>query len=205
MRFILFMLMCFSLTQALGKGKIVGKVTDEKNGETVIGAIVVVQGSSAGAATDIDGNFSVSVDAGVYSIEVKYVGYQTKQIDNITVGEGGEATVNVLLAVAKANQLKEVVVQSSMKKENVGALYAMQKNSAVISDGISADMIKRSPDRSTGEALKRVSGTTVQDNKFVIVRGLSDRYNTAIVDNAVLPSTEPNRKAFSFDIIPSPS
>ncbi|HLC83465.1 MAG TPA: TonB-dependent receptor, partial [Bacteroidia bacterium] len=49
----------------------------------------------------------------------------------------------------------------------------------------------------------RVSGASIQDNKFVIIRGLSDRYNTAMVNGLPLPSTEPDRKAFSFDIFPS--
>ena len=64
-------------------------------------------------------------------------------------------------------------------------------------------MIAKSADGGTGEVLKRVSGTSIQDNKYVVVRGMNDRYNIALVDGAVLPSTEPNRKAFSFDIIPS--
>lgn len=196
------MLVC-SFFNVLAGGKITGKVTDEKNGETVIGAVVMVKGSTAGATTDIDGLFSLDVEPGTYTIEVKYVGYQAKEVADVVVEDKKETKVNVVIGQAKATQLAEVVVKTSLKKENISALYVQQKNSAAISDGISADVIKRSPDRNTGEVLKRVSGTTIQDNKFVIVRGLSDRYNTAILDNAILPSTEPNRKAFSFDIIPS--
>lgn len=192
-----------SVLTAIAGGKIKGKVSDSKNNESVIGAVVVVKGSSEGTTTDIDGNFEISVKPGVHTVEIKYVGYQTKEVTDIKVEEAKEANVTIALSQAASTQLAEVTVQSSLKKENIGAIYVMQKNAATISDGISADLIKRSPDRSTGEVLKRVSGTTIQDNKFVIVRGLSDRYNAAIVDNASLPSTEPNRKAFSFDIIPA--
>ena len=68
---------------------------------------------------------------------------------------------------------------------------------------LSADFIRRTPDKNTGEVLRRVSGTSIQDNKFVIVRGLSDRYNSAYINGAQLPSSEPDKKAFSFDVIPS--
>jgi TonB-dependent receptor len=85
----------------------------------------------------------------------------------------------------------------------VNNLYANQKASINISSGISAELIRRSPDKNTSEVLKRVSGASIQDNKFIVVRGLSDRYNSAMLNNAVLPNTEVDRKAFSFDILPS--
>jgi outer membrane receptor for ferrienterochelin and colicin len=119
------------------------------------------------------------------------------------VTDDKSTTVTVLMDERKNTDLDEVVIQGTLKKESVNALYTMQKNAVAVSDGISADVIKRSPDRNTSDVLKRISGTTIVDNKFVIVRGLSDRYNSAMVDDAPLPSTEPNRKAFSFDIIPA--
>jgi TonB-dependent receptor len=188
---------------AMAEGKIAGKVTDEKTGEAIIGATVLVKGTPNGTATDIDGAFNISVAPGTYAIEVKYIGYQSKEVADIVVTEGNTTTVDLVLSESKSTELTEFVVRSSIKQESINAIYTRQKNAASISDGISADVIKKSPDRTTGEVLKRVSGTTIQDNKFVIVRGLGDRYNTALIDNTILPSTEPNRKAFSFDIIPS--
>lgn len=195
--------MLFSSLYAIAGGKITGKVTEEKSGETIIGATIIVKGTPHGTVTDVDGNFALAIDAGTYTLEVKYLGFKTKEIADVKVTNGSSTSLNISLGESDNTQLQEVVIRSSLKKENVNALYALQKNSASVSDGISADVIKKSPDRSTGEVLKRVSGTTIQDNKFVIVRGLSDRYNTALIDNAILPSTEPNRKAFSFDIIPA--
>lgn len=199
----MFVALMLIAVQGFAGGRIAGKVTDGKTGEAVIGATIVVKGTTAGTTTDVDGNFIVNTEAGTHTIEVKYIGYQGKEVDEVVVKENEVATVNITLTEVKSTRLQEVVVRSSAKKENISALYTIQKNAASVSDGISADVIKRSPDRSTGEVLKRVSGTTIQDNKFVIVRGLSDRYNVALVDNAILPSTEPNKKAFSFDIIPA--
>lgn len=204
MRIISILLVMLGFTfNAFAGGKVTGKVTDEKSGDAIIGATIVLKGTSKGTVTDVDGNFMITADAGDYSLEVKYIGYQAKEVEGIKITDNNVTSVNVAISESSSTKLNEVVIRSSIKKENIAALYSIQKNSASISDGISADVIKKSPDRSTGEVLKRVSGTTIQDNKFVIVRGLSDRYNAGMVDNAVLPSTEPNRKAFSFDIIPA--
>jgi TonB-dependent receptor len=178
-------------------------VTDKKSGEALIGVTVIVQGTSNGAVTDVEGRYTLNVAPGTYTLEFKYMGYQTKAISEVVVKAGAPVSLPVILDEPQSKELREVVIRGSFKQETINALYTTQKNSPAVSDGISADVIRKSPDRSTGEVLKRVSGTTIQDNKFVIVRGLSDRYNAAMIDNASLPSTEPNRKAFSFDIIPA--
>lgn len=203
MRIILMLLLFCFFTFHASAGKIIGKVSDEKTGEGVIGATVLVKGSSNGTATDVDGNFQLVVQPGTYSVQVKYIGYQTKEIDGIVVKGDEAVTVNMVITESSSTQLNEVVVRSSLKKENISALYSMQKNALSVSSGISADLIQRSPDRNTGEVLKRVSGASIQNGKFVIIRGLSERYNAAMINGAQMQSTEPDRKAFSYDVIPS--
>ncbi len=97
----------------------------------------------------------------------------------------------------------EVVVQAEMNKENTNAVLIMQKNNASVSDGISSESIKKTPDRSTSDVIKRISGATIQDNKFAIIRGMSDRYNAGFINGAPLPSSESDKKAFSFDMFPA--
>ena len=185
-------------------GKISGTVTDKKTGETLIGVTVKIKGTTKGVSTDVDGKYVLQAMAnGKHTLEFSYVGYQSKEVSDIEVKSPSVTNLNVVLTEASGQNLSEVVVKASFKQESVNSLYAQQKNSALISDGISSDQIKKSPDRNTSDVLKRVSGATIQDNKFVIVRGLSDRYNTATLDNSTLPSTEANKKAFSFDIVPS--
>ncbi|MCD8740572.1 TonB-dependent receptor [Mucilaginibacter roseus] len=189
---------------AQSAGKIAGKIIDQKTGETLIGATVVLQGSTKGAAANVEGRYSLAnVAAGRYTVEVKYVGYQTKSISDVVVKAGATTNLDVSLSESASNALGEVVIKATYRQASVASLYAAQKNNASISDGISSEVIKRSPDRNTADVLKRVSGATVQDNKFVVIRGLSDRYNLALLDNTVLPSTEINTRAFSFDIVPS--
>ena len=189
---------------AQNTGKISGTVSDKKSGETLIGVTVRIKGSTKGVSTDVDGKYTITgLSAGKHVVTFQYISYDGKEISDVDVTAGQNTILNVILEESKGQNLSEVVIQGSFKKESVNALYAKQKNNAAISDGISAELIKQSPDKNTSDVLKRVSGATVQDNKFVVIRGLSDRYNTAMLDGASLPSTEPNRKAFSFDIVPS--
>ncbi|HRO41669.1 MAG TPA: TonB-dependent receptor [Flavipsychrobacter sp.] len=201
---IISMLLFFFLTSVISfAGKITGKVSDEKTGEPLIGATVLIKGTANGTATDVDGNFILTADPRTHTLEVKYIGYQSKEIDGIVIKSDEVVTVNIVIAEATSTQLNEVVVRSSLKKENISALYVMQKNAVSVSSGISADIIQRSPDRNTGEVLKRVSGASIQNGKFVIIRGLSERYNAAMINGAQMQSTEPDKKAFSYDVIPS--
>ncbi len=189
---------------AQSTGKIAGKVSDAKTGETLIGVSVKVLGTTKAVGTDVEGRYLIGgLAAGKYTLEISYISFAKKNITEVEVKDGAVTTVNAVLDEASSQTLNQVVITTSVKQESVNTLYLKQKTNASISDGISADQIKKSPDRNTSEVLKRVSGTSIQDNKFVIVRGLSDRYNATWLNSAVLPSSEPDRKAFSFDIIPS--
>ena len=100
-------------------------------------------------------------------------------------------------------KLDNITVTSVTKKETNVAVLNIIRNSSVVSDGLSIEFIRKTPDRTVGDALKRINGVTIQNDKFVLVRGLADRYNLALLNKTLLPSTEPDRRAFSFDIIPS--
>ncbi len=183
--------------------KVTGKVSDITNGSPLAGASITVENSKTGVKTDVEGNFFISLEAGKsYNLLISNIGYTSKIINDVKPSGEGNDPLNISLEHSSAT-LSSVVIRSSPRRESIASLYSIQKNSSSISDGISAESIQRSPDRNTGEVLKRVSGTSVQDNKFVIVRGLNERYNTSLLNNSVLPSTEPDKKAFSFDIIPA--
>jgi len=189
---------------AQSTGKLAGKITDRKTGETLIGATIGIQGSSKGAATNAEGRYILSeLQPGRYTLIIRYIGYQSKSISDIEIKAGAVTQLDAILDEATTQALKEVTIKATYRQESVNALYARQKNSVQVMDGISADVIKRSPDRNTGDVLKRVSGTSVQDGKFVVIRGLAERYNNNMLNGSTLPSSEPDRKAFAFDIIPA--
>lgn len=189
---------------AQGTGKISGTISDKKSGETLIGVTIKIVNTNTGASTDVEGRYVISnLAAGTYTLQASYVGYSTKNITEVEVKNNTSTALNIILEESNSQNLSEVVITSKASQESVNTLYANQKTSLSISSGISAELIKKSPDKNTSEVLKRVSGASIQDNKFIVVRGLSDRYNSAMLNNAILPNTEVDKKAFSFDILPS--
>jgi len=191
----------FSFAQS---GKITGKIINSKNGEPLIGATVAIEKLNRALSSDLSGNYTFSgLPAGTYSVTVSFISYAKKSVDEIVVKPGEVVVINISMDEA-ANKTEEVVVKSTRaNKENASAVLIAQKNSASVSDGISAEAIRRTPDRSTSDVLKRVSGASIQEDRFVIIRGLNDRYNAAFINGAALPSSESDRKAFAFDIFPS--
>ncbi|MBK8554673.1 MAG: TonB-dependent receptor [Lewinellaceae bacterium] len=185
------------------KGTITGKVIDKKLAEPLIGCAIRLDDGAGGAVTDYEGQYMIqNVPVGSHKITISYPGYQTKEINEIIVKNGEATSVDVSMEDNSA-VISEVVIVATARKESMGALTILQKNSPMIADGISAESIKRTPDRTTGDVIRRVSGASIQDNKFAVIRGLSDRYNIAMLNGALLSSSEPDRKAFSFDIFPS--
>lgn len=158
-------------TNAQSSQKVSGRITDE-TGTAVVGASVIVDNSGKGVTTDVEGNFFVTLEKNrKYTIQITSVGFETKKLTDVEVTDKDVPTLNVSL-VRATKQLQGLIVTATARKEAQSSIYVAQKNSSSISDGISAEIIKRSPDKNTGEVLKRVSGASVQDNKFVIIRGL---------------------------------
>ncbi|MFN0034367.1 MAG: TonB-dependent receptor domain-containing protein [Saprospiraceae bacterium] len=185
-------------------GIIAGKIIDSQTAEALIGVSVRLDEGAGGAVTDIDGNYRiVNVAVGKHKISVNYTGYTAKSIEDVEVKAGEATTMDVAIEDGTSAALAEVVVVAKAKRESTSALTIFQKNSVTMADGISSETIKRTPDRTTGDVIRRVSGASIQDGKFAIIRGLNDRYNIAMLNGALLPSTEADRKAFSFDLFPS--
>ena len=180
-----------------------GKVIDEKTGETLPGAVVVVKGTTIGSNTDFDGLFSIDhLIEGIYTLECKLISYTTKILTEVKVKSGEPTIVSITMATA-TTELGIVEIITTMSRESNAGIITMQKNNASVSDGISSESIKRTPDKNTSDVLKRVSGASIQDNKFAIIRGMNDRYNAAYINGAPLPSSESDKRAFAFDIFPS--
>ncbi len=191
----------FSFAQ---KGRIEGKITDSKTGAPVAGVTVLIKETAKGIATNLDGRFVLNVEPGKkYTLVISSTNYQSKEVNEIVTGNDGIAYVDVALDI-KAKTGDEVVVRAtSAKKESVNALISFQRTTNTVASVISAEAIRRSPDKNTGEVLKRTPGASIQEGKFIVIRGLADRYNQAMFNGVLLTSTEPDRKTFSFDLIPA--
>jgi outer membrane receptor protein involved in Fe transport len=185
---------------ALEKGHVTGKIVDAKN-EPLPG-VTILASNGQGAVTSVDGTYDLSLDPGMYTLTFSFVSYETRQVTEVKVNEKGLTPLNIVMKNS-GSSLKEVTVTGTYRRASIEGLYAIQKNNAGITDGISAEQIARTPDKNIGEVLKRVSGVATMDNKYVVVRGLSERYNQAVLNGQIMPSTEMNRKNFSFNVIPA--
>lgn len=201
---LLFSLFTGLIAGAFGQNMVVlsGKVINRSN-EPIPGASVTVSGTQKSVMANIEGVFSLQLEKSKkYTIVVSSAGYITKSIDEVEVGGSGEDLFTVVLE-PRVTSGENIIIRSTRRQESTVALLTFQRTSAGMASGLAADFIRRTPDKNTGEVLKRVSGASIQDNKFVIVRGLSDRYNAAMLNSALLPSSEPDKKAFSFDMFPA--
>ena len=205
MRFLLLiMLSLFGTSGFSQKGKVEGKVTDAKTGQPLTGVTVINKQNGKGTSTDVEGRYIILVDGLTkVSLVFTYNGV-TQQVDDIEIKEGIVTVQDVSLTQREKTEDAVVVrAPSTARKETAASLITFQKNTNTVASVISAEAIRRSPDRNTGEILKRTPGTSIQDGKFIIVRGLADRYNQAMLNGILLTSTEPDRKTFSFDLIPA--
>jgi TonB-dependent receptor len=186
-------------------GKIAGKVLNQKN-EPIVGASIKIALLSSGTATDVEGRFLLTLPAGKkYEITISAIGYETKTISEIEIeaGKVNELSFSLDVTSKKMSEVTVTAARNSARKETVASIIQFQRNTNTVASVISAESIRRSPDRNTGEVLKRTPGASLQDGKFLVVRGLADRYNQAMLNGILLTSTEPDRKTFSFDLIPA--
>ena len=181
--------------------QIKGVVIDQKSKETLIGAVVTVDGTNVKAITNIDGNFQIDgLDKDKkYTLYINYVGYKTQKIDGVQAKDADQ----VITLQPDEQQLKEVTVTAVERRNTDAAMIQVAKNSPVIVSNVSAQEISRTQDTNAGEVIRRVPGVSLIDDKFVMVRGLSQRYNNVWVNGGAVPSSEADSRAFSFDIIPS--
>lgn len=178
-----------------------GKIVDRK-GQPIIGVTVKVEGSQQGAVTDMDGNYSIlNVKGGKCNLIISYVGYKTVKQADVNV-KGDVVEVNTTME-EDVHNLGGVTVVGQAKRNTINASVNQLKTSLLVESNISAQQISRTQDKDASEVIRRVPGISIIDGKFVMVRGLAQRYNNVWVNGAAVPSSEPDTRAFSFDIIPS--
>ncbi len=198
---LLLTLTLFAVSIHAQKGIIRGSITDAAIGEALTGATIVVPGTTYGIISDLDGIYNLSLEPGIYSLRFSFISYESKVYDEIRVEPGKTTEINVVL-YPSTTEIEEIVVSAEMRKKSEAAIQVMQKNSAVVMDGISAQQISRLGDSDAAGALKRVTGISVQDGKYIYVRGLSDRYVKVTLNGAEVPGLDPNINTVQMDLFP---
>jgi len=185
-------------------GKISGTVTDKKTGETLIGVTVKIKGTTKGTSTGPDGKYTIGALAdGKHTIEASYVGYATKELPGVTVENGGNTALNIILDESNSQTLGDVQVRGVAGKESETALLSMQKNSIEIKQGIGIQELSRKGVSDVEEGLTKITGITKVDGRGLFVRGLEDRYNNLLINGLAVPSNNPFKKIIPLDLFPT--
>lgn len=190
--------------QNSAKGTVSGKIIDAETGEIMRRATVMVKDTKLGAYSDVLGTFKIkNVPEGTYSLRISFVGYVTKEIQGVKIAADKTTDIGTVTLQVEKKTTDEVEVVAERINDNQAAMLAVRKNAAQVSDGISAEEIKKTPDSDAGQSLRRVSGVTLVGDKYVYVRGVSERYSNTTLNGTSLSSTEPDKKAFAFDMFPA--
>jgi hypothetical protein len=185
-------------------GRIAGSVIDGATGRPIVGVSIEVVGTTVRVITDVEGRFRTAlIPAGVLAVQATMLSYATTRVDSVRVSANQVATVQIVMRPA-AVQLEAVsVTVTGHRQSSAAGLLAVQKNAAGVTDGISAEQMARSPDSDAAEAMARVTGVSVVDNKFVVVRGLAERYSNTLLNGVEIASPEPSRRIVPLDIFPA--
>jgi outer membrane receptor protein involved in Fe transport len=187
----------------LPTGRIVGRIIDASNGAGLTDVGIQLVGTTLGTNSGLDGRFSIAgVPAGTVAIQVRRIGFAPKTVTGIFLDPGMTLEQNVALETATV-QLAAQVVTASAERGSVNAALDEQRNATNVVNSVTAEQIARSPDGDAAAAAQRVSGVTVQDGKYVSVRGLGERYTTTSLNGARLPSPDPERKVVPLDLFPA--
>ena len=158
--------------------------------------------TKVGGLTNADGTFTLSARPGVYALQVRAMSYTRKRIERLTLVDGQLLPFSTTLE-PEAIQQKEIVVEATAKQNTEASVLASRRRAATVGDAVSAEQIRRAPDKNASDVLKRVTGLSVADNRYVFVRGMGERYNSTEVDGVRVVSPEANKRVVPMDLFPS--
>ncbi|MCO5724373.1 TonB-dependent receptor [Robiginitalea marina] len=184
------------------EGVISGTINDGEFNDVLPFANVLIKGTTKGATSDFDGKYQIDIEPGTYTVVFSFLGYETKEITGVVVTAGKETTIDVTLNPA-SNQLDEVVVTTSVTQNTEASVLNLQKRSVALLDGLSIQSIKKTGANDIASAVRNVPGVSVQNGKFVYVRGLGDRYTKSVLNGMDIPGLDPDRNTLQLDIFPT--
>ncbi|MET6998690.1 TonB-dependent receptor [Chitinophaga defluvii] len=193
--------------QGQGTGGLKGRIVEFETSQPLPGASVQILELNRGITTDSTGYYRFTgIRAGRYTLKVSFVSYATEN-QIVEVKANRDEVYDIKLQ--GNNQLGEVIVTATGKTRKPVAhasekqvLQEIKAAQSVVS-GISSQEISRSADRNVADVVKRISGVSVKDDKFIIVRGMNERYNLTYLNGNIAPSTEQYSRAFALDLLPT--
>lgn len=180
-----------------------GKVKDATTREFLPGVRIMVESHKKGAYTDIDGAFKISIAPGSYNLQITYMGYDTLIVEKVSVNQNEETVLPDLQISAQVSNLKEVVIAGHRVTNTENAILSLKQKSTNMIDGISSARFKKTGDSDAGSAMRRIPGVSLNDGKFIYIRGIGDRYSKTLLNGLDIPGLDPDRNTVQMDIFPT--
>ena len=199
-----YFLIFFPFQILLSQFFISGTVLDSQSKISIISANVVIYENESivtGVSTNTDGFFNIELNEGVYDVEISFMGYDNLKIKSLNINEN--MPLGDLLLSESSLMLSDIKVVSNKVLKTETALISLKSKSINSIDAISTQSISRSGDSNVAGAIKRVSGVSIQDGKYVFVRGLGDRYIKTILNGLDIPGLDPDKNTVQLDIFPT--
>ncbi|MBM3761909.1 MAG: hypothetical protein FJW36_16875 [Acidobacteria bacterium] len=186
------------------KGTVSGTVFDATSGRPIPNIQIAVDGiADSRVITDPDGRYTLTLSPGKYKLRFTGPNHIETTIADVEVKAGESANASTVMQQQGAVTTVEVNEKIGAIESNAESILTERKLAATVSDSISKDDIKNSTASDAAAALEKVTGISVVDNGFVFVRGLGERYSATMLNNAIIPTTEPERRVVPLDLFPS--
>ncbi|MFK7958201.1 MAG: TonB-dependent receptor [Lysobacterales bacterium] len=183
-------------------GRAAGKILSVETGKGIEGARIFVSGTPLDLRTSQDGSFAIELPPGSYSISIMHGEHATLTLDGIEVSSG-QVTPLELELVPAGLELPEFVVLEPFVEGSLASVLEEQRSTSGVANVLGAEAISRAGDGNAAGALKRVTGLTLVDGRYVYVRGLGERYSSALLNGANIPSPDPTRRVVPLSLFPA--
>lgn len=180
-------------------GTVSGRITSTEDGAPVPDVRVLVRGSRVEAVTDADGRFTLELPAGTWDLSLLRSGFSTQTVAGVEVPADG-AVAPALEMTPAGKRMQAVTITAPRIEGNTANLLEERRDTSVVAEVLGAEQMKKSGDSDAAAALRRVTGLTLLDGRYIVVRGMGERYNTALMNGLALPSPEPNRRVVPLDL-----
>jgi outer membrane receptor protein involved in Fe transport len=179
-------------------------VYDAQTGRPIPGVSVAINGqTSARNVTNADGRFSIELSPGTYALRFSVTNYTDVQVANVLVKAGEATEASTVMANKSVVTTVDVVEKATAVGATAEAMLSERKLAPVVSDSIGREELSAGAASDAAGALEKVTGVSVVGEGFVYVRGLGERYSATMLNSAMLPTTEPEKRVVPLDLFPS--
>ncbi len=176
------------------------QVTVRKGSEPAANQLVILSNGAGALSTNQQGQASRSLPRGLYRISVGDVSAEVRVVGGVTRGAALTLPADDNAVSIELPALEEVFVIASF---DPSGFEVSERDTSNIVDTLGVELLTRFGDSDVAASVVRVPGITVQDDKYVFIRGLGGRYVTSTLNNSTMPSTNPSKRTVPLDLFPS--